>query len=220
MKEKAVHYATMLIATVGSASLVYGYHGLGGIPDFLSYPMDFVVGCMLMVPILLHGIYWSKTHKQANYDVLTGILNRASFETRFNNLLGTSCTFQLVMIDLVRFKEINDTYGHRTGDEVLKIVAKRLSESIRPGDIVARLGGDEFVALIKGKPDDLLYVNLIKQVEADMLILNTEMKISINVGITTYPDNSTDHSTLMHQADHAMYQAKRSNISMVRSGSE
>ena len=214
MKEKTVQGITLALASIGSGSLIYAYHGIGGLPPFHGYVVDFLAVLLLYTPIIMQGLIWSETTRKIHRDYLTGVYNRIYFDKQVNKLLKSKKPFQLVMIDLCMFKGINDTYGHRTGDEVLKIVAKRLSDSVRPGDTVARLGGDEFTLLILGEGDESLYINLIKRVESDMIILGNTLNIGLSVGVTTYPNNGTDHSTLMSQADCAMYYAKRNKISL------
>ncbi|PXA99381.1 bifunctional diguanylate cyclase/phosphodiesterase [Nostoc sp. 3335mG] len=151
----------------------------------------------------------------AQHDPLTGLPNRARFDELFDRALETAAAtgekLGVVAMDLDRFKDINDSYGHATGDHVLRVLAERLSATLRPGEVVARLGGDEFAAL---KPfvnidslrdflkrlDDVLFGAVQHQ---DMLVATGG-----SIGVAIYPEDGTDHSKLLSNADLAMYRAK------------
>src|SRR5690606_40872309 len=96
-----------------------------------------------------------KLNYMAQYDALTGLGNRNLFNSAFNNAITFSRhshqTFALLFMDLDRFKQVNDTLGHNAGDQLLKEVARRISDCIRDTDILCRLGGDEFTIIINGK---------------------------------------------------------------------
>ncbi|WP_323015638.1 diguanylate cyclase domain-containing protein, partial [Devosia sp.] len=151
----------------------------------------------------------------ARHDGLTGLPNRALFGERFDAALedarDSGNKLAVIAIDLDRFKEINDSHGHATGDTVLKILAGRLSEGLNKGEMVARLGGDEFAALKSFASMEVLRdflqrieTALFCRVEVDGGVVNT----GGSIGVAIYPDDETDRSRLLNNADLAMYRAK------------
>ncbi|WP_171015771.1 EAL domain-containing protein [Devosia sp. FKR38] len=151
----------------------------------------------------------------AFHDSLTNILNRAAFNEQLDQVLKTAeetdLNFAVLAIDLDRFKEINDTHGHVVGDEVLKALAKRLSATIRDGEIIARLGGDEFAALKTFTNVDSLR-DFVARVEAALFSTVEAGGVSIagaaSIGVAIYPDDGNERSRLLNNADLAMYRAK------------
>ncbi len=158
----------------------------------------------------------------AHYDSLTSLPNRA----HFNDMLNTSITaanknkkkLAILFIDLDRFKNINDTFGHNTGDLVLKEVAERFSLVLRSGDILARLGGDEFIILLNNI-DDPKYAGpvaqkLIETCKKPVYANKHEFFLTTSIGICIYPDDGISLEDLQRNADMAMYRAKRSGGSI------
>ncbi|HEY3328328.1 MAG TPA: EAL domain-containing protein [Novimethylophilus sp.] len=154
--------------------------------------------------------------QQANFDSLTGLPNRRMFHDRLEQEIKkshrTGLPLALMFIDLDRFKEINDTLGHDTGDTLLKEAAQRLSACVRETDTVARLGGDEFT-IIAGELDDLRNVQRVAQ--KILLALSEPFQLrdewiyaSASIGITLYPEDATGIEELLKNADQAMYLAK------------
>ncbi len=161
-------------------------------------------------------------HK-AHYDALTSLPNRALLHEYFTKSIAIAQRnnekLAVLFIDLDYFKSINDTFGHDIGDEVLKIISKRLSETTRDSDILARLGGDEFLIIYNNmnSPENvLLYATkLIKYLDEECLVNNQSFKLSASIGISIFPNDGVDQITLMKHADIAMYKAKelgRNNI--------
>ncbi len=212
MKEKVIHVVTLVLAIIGCGTIVHYLHDLRGTSDIFNYLIDIVSTVVIFTPVVLQYFSWTELQHHARHDALTGLFNRASFDKHFERFLKQDQKFQLVMIDLVKFKSINDTYGHRVGDEVLKTVGERLQVLTRPDDVSARLGGDEFVLLVPGELSDADYINLIRKIEAPMVAAGVNLNIGLSVGVSTYPDNGIDPSTLMHQADSAMYYAKKNGF--------
>ena len=151
----------------------------------------------------------------ARHDGLTNLPNRALFGERFEAALEEARTsgekLAVIAIDLDRFKEINDSHGHATGDTVLKILAGRLSEGLHKGEMIARLGGDEFAALksfssMEALRDFLQRIEmaLFSRVDVEGGAVNT----GGSIGVAIYPDDETDRSRLLNNADLAMYRAK------------
>lgn len=155
-------------------------------------------------------------HYLANFDTLTGLPNRAQFARRVQNAMVEVDRSQRVMavmfVDLDRFKLINDSMGHEAGDELLKIVARRLVESLRPGDMVARYGGDEFVVLMANVAEvadiDRMMEKLIARLATPTRIAGREIYATPSIGIAVYPTDARDLEALLKYADVAMYQAK------------
>lgn len=149
-------------------------------------------------------------------DRLTGLFNRYALEARLTQALSHARRggkrIALMFIDLDRFKSVNDTLGHASGDEMLKIIADRLSGSIRETDTLARQGGDEFILAIDDIKD-LNAVNMMAQKVIDLIaqpirLGKLDLSISASIGIGLFPDDGADLGELMKSADIAMYQAK------------
>ena len=155
--------------------------------------------------------------KQANYDLLTGLPNRQLFQDRLNQGIHLASRshkkLAILSLDIDKFKEVNDSFGHRLGDALLVEASARLSRCIRDTDTVARLGGDEF-SIIMGELDDLSTIlpvaNRILQVMSDPFQLNTSSAhVSASIGVAIFPDDSTVDEELINDADNAMYAAKK-----------
>lgn len=154
----------------------------------------------------------------ATRDPLTLLGNRDQFETDLKKALANAkrhgYMIAILYIDLDKFKPVNDTYGHKVGDEVLIEVADRLKRNVREGDFVSRLGGDEFAILlnmIRDAPSaGMVAQKVIDTITRTIETNNHEINIGASIGITYYPDHGDDHESLLHKADMAMYTAKRS----------
>ena len=154
----------------------------------------------------------------AYHDELTGIPNRAHFQRAFEHTIATSqrqgLNSALMVVDLDRFKNINDIIGHEAGDQLLKQVAARLRTCLRDGDVLARLGGDEFVILMQDASSiDAVSAVANKILEATsrpLVIDEQEFLITASIGISTSPHDGTDLQTLLRNSDVAMYRAKES----------
>ncbi|MGN6522147.1 MAG: putative bifunctional diguanylate cyclase/phosphodiesterase [Actinomycetes bacterium] len=153
--------------------------------------------------------------REAQHDSLTGLANRALLLERAERLLQSSerngGALALFLLDLDRFKEVNDTLGHPVGDRVLQVVAERLESSLRNEDMVARLGGDEFAVLL---PDTrlepaLTAANRIREAIADPISIDGLMiDLDASIGIALHPDHGDTVEQLHQRADVAMYLAK------------
>ncbi|MGE5096153.1 MAG: EAL domain-containing protein [Betaproteobacteria bacterium] len=152
----------------------------------------------------------------AHYDALTGLPNRALLNDRFTQALEharrTRSRVAVCMLDLDRFKAVNDQYGHDAGDTVLMETASRLKATLRPADTVARLGGDEFVLLLLDVESptacDALAHRILTAVSAPIRVGIEPLSVSASLGITMFPEDASDPDTLLRHADRAMYGAK------------
>ena len=152
----------------------------------------------------------------AYHDVLTGLANRGLFSKLLQQELALARrhkrSFSLLFLDLDRFKYINDTLGHAAGDRLLIEVGKRLTSSLRDSDVVARIGGDEFVVLLHCHKDEncakSVAQKIIHAVAEPYHILGNELRITVSIGISMFPQHGEDEHTLMKNADTAMYHAK------------
>ncbi|WP_071934337.1 bifunctional diguanylate cyclase/phosphodiesterase [Candidatus Thiodiazotropha endoloripes] len=157
-----------------------------------------------------------RIHQLAYTDELTGLASRPHFFQSLDELIKTSKRhqrrFSLLYIDLDNFKNVNDTLGHDVGDQLLKVIAKRLKKFGRDVDFVARLSGDEFCILMDDVSDDYITANLAKrclELIAQPLELSSRWHTpACSIGIAHYPDDGTDASQLLKAADTSLYAAK------------
>jgi|GEM_PF-496078 len=152
----------------------------------------------------------------AQHDQLTGLINRALFRDRLVHALARSKRkdqpLGIMLLDLDRFKSVNDTLGHDVGDQLLKTVATRLVACVREVDTIARMGGDEFTAIlegISGVADVLVVANrIVESISTPFEIGPHRISIGVSIGITLYPSDNEDIDELLRHADKAMYTAK------------
>lgn len=157
--------------------------------------------------------------KKAAHDSLTGLPNRRLFQDRIERIVARSkrdeSRFALMFLDLDGFKDINDKYGHETGDKVLIKVSEILLKNIREEDTIARIGGDEFIILLNCIPDkkhpSLIAERVLESFNTIIEIEDKKCKIGISIGISIYPDDSQNINNLITLADNAMYTVKAEN---------
>jgi len=155
-------------------------------------------------------------HRQAFYDALTGLPNRALFDDRLPQALDRAHRHQdqlaVVFLDLDRFKLINDTLGHGVGDVVLRVVGERLQSCLRSQDTLARWGGDEFTLILHPVESAAAVAQTCDRILASlappMVINGHHLQVSLSFGIALFPQDSDDPETLVRYADIALYQAK------------
>jgi diguanylate cyclase (GGDEF)-like protein len=149
---------------------------------------------------------------QSLHDALTGLPNRVLFHQRLTECLAGGGLSAVLLLDLDRFKEVNDTLGHPNGDALLCDVGRRLRGVLRAGDLVARLGGDEFAVLLPdvATPDAAVEVarSLVGILERPFELSDVAVSVGASVGVVVAPEHGTDASVLLQRADVAMYIAK------------
>jgi diguanylate cyclase (GGDEF)-like protein/PAS domain S-box-containing protein len=162
----------------------------------------------------------------AYYDPLTGLANRRLFDEQLHNSLdyarAQAQQIGLLFVDLDRFKEVNDAYGHAMGDLLLREVGQRLCNAVREQDLVSRRSGDEFVLLLRhvGSRDEAHSVAQRVQtaVEAPLQIEAIPISITCSIGIAVYPDDGTEARALLRHADGVMYEVKKDRRNRSPSG--
>ncbi|HEX5636115.1 MAG TPA: sensor domain-containing diguanylate cyclase, partial [Gammaproteobacteria bacterium] len=155
------------------------------------------------------------------YDPVTSLPNRSLFHDRLNQHISTcqrrNCVLALLLIDLNRFKDINETLGHEQGDLLLKQIAQRFKACLDENETLSRLGGDEFIIICPKASETLALERtacLLSLLEAPFQINDTDIIVGASIGIAVYPQHGTDTSTLMRHADMAMYTAKQNKRGM------
>jgi len=153
----------------------------------------------------------------AQYVHLTGLVNRSLFRDRLIQAMARSKRMNqqigLMVLDLDRFKAVNDTFGHDMGDELLKSVAERLKACVREVDSVARMGGDEFTIILEGVSSEQNILVVAKRITESIAtpfeLKGHQISIGISIGITIYPHDDHPVDELLKHADMAMYRAKQ-----------
>ena len=158
------------------------------------------------------------TSRLARFDPLTSLYNRTAFFERLNHALAVARrhdrALALLFVDLDRFKDVNDAFGHDSGDEVLKVMARRLAKTIRDTDTVARLGGDEFIVLGEDVTNQVdvneFGLRLLEAVSEPFVLHGQECRLGASIGVAMFPNDGEDAATLLKNADVAMYRGKES----------
>jgi diguanylate cyclase len=224
------HYIGMAASVFGPGSYCLG--GVALDSDWLAV-ITAIVAAGVLALTLLADIYTGKIasrarahadslqqvndqlHYQATHDALTGLPNRQLFFERLRAQLrrGGDCRFAVMVIDLDRFKLVNDSLGHVAGDELLREVARRLTAALRKADTVARMGGDEFLVLAGDVSDATVAAALagkiVEAIGAPLRLGSLDMRTSPSIGIALHPRDGGDACALVARADEAMYCAKR-----------
>jgi len=171
---------------------------------------------------LFSDITMAKEHQSqlehiAHYDVLTNLPNRVLLADRLSQALldNQLHTIAVAFIDIDGFKEINDTHGHNTGDDLLVALSMRMQDTLRKGDTIARIGGDEFLVILTDLKDIEDYKpmldRLLRVISEPVIIEDLDIQVTASIGLSTSaPDSGADGDQLIRQADQAMYQAKQS----------
>ena len=219
----ALHARTPLLATLRRALPYQAFVTLAllSAAPLVVVAMNRSVLLLLLFLLPLSAIYANAAMSlnreyQALHDQLTGLPNRTLLARRTADALtqagrtGAKCGF--LLLDLDRFKEVNDTLGHLLGDALLQVIAYRLARSVRPGDVVARLGGDEFAVLLPAVRTITVAAEVAARLRAALAepvrLEGMSFEIEASVGIALYPDDGSTVEVLLQRADVAMYLAK------------
>jgi diguanylate cyclase (GGDEF)-like protein len=161
-----------------------------------------------------------KIRHQAFHDAMTGLPNRIMFNERARSLRDKKkgANIGLLFIDLDRFKFVNDSLGHKAGDEVLKTASLRIKRALRQSDQLFRIGGDEFIAILKYADEPILEIvskRIIKSMNKPFTIDEVEVSLSVSVGVALWQDEESDLEQMVRKADMAMYAAKRAGANQL-----
>ncbi len=170
----------------------------------------------------------ARIERMAYFDMLTNLPNRRSLQRYLNELIDTgikhNLDFPVLFLDLDRFKNINDSFGHQFGDRLLCIIARRIEKASGDESLICRFGGDEFVVVldhaISNEDAELFATELLRVIEVPLELDGIELHVSASVGIAFYPGDGEDASTLIRNADVAMYKTKREGSGNIRIYSE
>lgn len=149
---------------------------------------------------------------QSRRDALTGLPNRAAVEDAIQHCIKMRQQFTVLFLDIDRFKDVNDSYGHVVGDQLLVEITKLIQSILRGDDMLARLGGDEFlIVLPTSGPEMTLHITqrLMQVFQENLTVGEYSLRVTPSIGIALYPDHGEDVGTLLQHADTAMYEAKR-----------
>jgi diguanylate cyclase (GGDEF)-like protein/PAS domain S-box-containing protein len=172
----------------------------------------------LFSDITILKLQQKKLERDAHFDSLTNLPNRLLLSDRLRQTMSmcrrNGSNLAVLYLDLDGFKDVNDTFGHKAGDELLISVSARMNSVMRAVDTLARIGGDEFVAVLAdvGSPQDCLVSvkRLLSACSDPVTIHGKAIKVTASIGITMFPQDDVDADQLMRHADQAMYQAKQS----------
>ena len=189
------------------------FHGVSTLAVALA------TGCLLAcvvrtVAAFLEVRSLAESRRQAHTDDLTGLGNRRLLYAELHAAMrsaGEDPRLALLVLDLDRFKEVNDAFGHEIGDQLLRMVGPRLAETLEPRDVLVRLGGDEFAVLVRDADSHraaAMASRLLATLEAPFTLEGVGLHVDASVGIAVFPDHAADATMLLQRADVAMYQAK------------
>jgi diguanylate cyclase (GGDEF)-like protein len=188
-----------------------------GANDYIPKPVNFAVLRQRVARIVDASRAERHVHQLAYRDPLTDLANRTAFRERLDGLLSRGCqeaqSHALLFLDLDRFKLVNDTLGHETGDRLLRTVAERVAGCVRAGDMVLRLGGDEFIVMLENINSPMVATLVAEKIchviARPFVLLGRQICLSTSIGISLYPADSQDGGTLIKYADMAMFRAKK-----------
>lgn len=154
--------------------------------------------------------YLSQLQEEVQTDGLTGIANRKTFDLVMKDLLNNDIPFSLILLDIDHFKKINDTYGHLTGDEVIKFFATVMTDLMREGDMCFRYGGEEF-GIIVPYSDEEVAGNIAERLrqKVEQSISPAGIAVTVSLGVSAFPKHALSQIELVKLADKALYQSKR-----------
>jgi len=197
--------------------------GIIGWDETTEIPLMFLLAMLMVWHVRRRQTALAIVTKLAAIDSLTGLANRSTFNTALEAALQdeSSPNTTVLFIDLDDFKGVNDVFGHRAGDNLLREVGARLLRATRPGDLCARLGGDEFAVMLRGRVSGAaeeaedIALRIVEAIAATMRIRGRVAHVGASVGVAT-ATGETDLETLIHCADVAMYAAKAKGKSRIQ----
>lgn len=206
-------------AFAGLAILIYGtFHHIDSVALVLASGTLLVVGLRLALSVTSLRTITEERHRQAVTDELTGLANRRQLaqviDTFFSEGADTTTTVRrlsFLFVDLNHFKEVNDSFGHPAGDELLRLLGPRMKECVRDQDLVVRLGGDELAVVLLDADADFattVAARLVAKLEEPFVIGMVKVRISASIGIAIAPEHANDGDALLGCADAAMYRSK------------
>jgi len=194
------------------------------------FPVEMSLSCMEMEGEVVYTVFVRDITErmeqraileyQATHDALTGLKNRFQLRRSLDQMLGDETAAQigvaLLLIDLDKFKEINDTMGHGIGDQILKQVARRFESCVDGGAVLARIGGDEFAIAVQVQREKAvdLAERLLASMESPFPIGDVAFEIGASIGVAGYPQDADSATRLLQNADTAMYAAKQNRLGM------
>lgn len=205
VKQYIIAASSIIFAVVNTILIVLGY----SLPVILGILLPICGSCFYVALLWKHVLI----SKKVSHDFLTGISNREHFFNELEILENKQKDFHLILIDINKFKQINDALGHSVGDDFLREFAKRLLHAFRKDDVIARIGGDEFAVIIKDCISDnqlpQILTRVASQLNAPLTINEHFLNVKCSLGIATFIKDADNKNDLMIKADAAMYFAKR-----------
>ncbi|MDQ1287716.1 MAG: hypothetical protein QG622_1281 [Actinomycetota bacterium] len=201
--------------------ILIGLHQMGHVPPAAMIPADAaVLAALFRASLSVREVRNAKRrevailHEQARTDELTGLPNRRALYEHCERMVATAAAdrpVSLLLLDLDRFKEINDALGHSAGDQLLSEVSERVRKALTPSDLLARLGGDEFAIIVRGPVATAREraETVLQAVAEPFTITGTRLHVEMSIGIACSPEHAVSRSELLRFADVAMYDAKR-----------
>ncbi len=230
-----ITWASLALPATGDGLLVAHRHSppdistlFGVYRNRLIIPALFYVWATVWASFILNNLVTrlraqrAKLERMAWYDALTGLPNRNLMFQRLAELIHYEqeehTTLFLAMVDLDGFKQVNDSFGHDAGDELLRQVAERFSHAVRRDDLVARTGGDEFVLLLSDQDPracQAVCERILEALSEPYNLPEQTIRIGASLGLVRFPHDGRETAMLIRKADQAMYQAKRSGGGIV-----
>ncbi|WOT04476.1 GGDEF domain-containing protein [Shewanella youngdeokensis] len=208
-------YLCLLLSAAGSMDIV---HFIVAAIFFAGGAFVLLVTYLSKQTIIDIDNLLQQKHHQANHDLLTSLANRQHFYSYIDSKLNQETEgFYCLMLDINDFKKINDSFGHNEGDNMLQVIAQRISHAVPANCLAARIGGDEFAVIIP-KASDSSISHIAQAIEQSLSIdiecAGHTIVIGASIGISEYPKDGLDQQTLLKNADIAMYHAKKNAFSI------
>ncbi len=232
-------YGSISSVVLASISLYFAHYGIGTFSQTSSMidnllDLNYFMASHIVLVLLVGVLFKEKEEaikqlrKMAHYDYLTGLPNRHMLREEIHYAVSMSDQYgyrsAICYLDIDNFKPVNDTFGHHTGDEVLKYIAERVQEHITARDAFLRIGGDEFLLILNKTGEkrevDRILNNIIEAVSSPITVDSRILHISCSIGVAFCPNHGVTIKDLMDSADKAMYQAKASGKNRVCYASE